>query len=167
MEKICADVDDLVTIILGNRHILFEIGETQLICRRIEGEFLDYKSAIPRNNPISLIVDTKVMIESLNRVSVIINEKVKSPVRCVFKDDKVLLSAKTGSGESNDTCPIAGSGGELEIGFNNRYLSEALRFAPADSVKMELNTGVSPCVIVPIEGEENFIYMVLPILLRQ
>lgn len=167
VEKICNDIDELVTIILGNRHILFEIGETQLICRRIEGDFLDYKSAIPRNNPISLIVDTKAMIESLDRVSVIINEKVKSPVRCIFKDDKVLLSAKTGSGEAKDTCVVAGSGGDLEIGFNNRYLSEALRFAPAQSVKMELNTGISPCVIVPTEGEENFIYMVLPILLRE
>lgn len=167
VEKICADVEDLVTIILGNRHILFEIGDTQLICRRIEGDFLDYKSAIPRNNPISLIVETKAMIESLNRVSVIINEKVKSPVRCIFKDDKVLLSAKTGSGEANDTCIVAGSGGDLEIGFNNRYLSEALRFAPAENVKLELNTGISPCVIVPTDGEENFIYMVLPILLRQ
>ena len=59
-----------------------------------------------------------------------------------------------------------GDGGGLEIGFNNRYLMEALRYAPADTVKIELNTGVSPAIIVPTEGEENFLYMVLPVRLK-
>ena len=56
--------------------------------------------------------------------------------------------------------------GGLEIGFNNRYLMEALRYAPADTVKIELNTGVSPAIIVPTDGEENFLYMVLPVRLK-
>ena len=44
-----------MTVTLGKRHILFEIGDTQLICRRLEGEFLDYKNAIPRKNPIQIV----------------------------------------------------------------------------------------------------------------
>lgn len=166
VEKICDDVEDLATITLGKRHILFEVGGTQLICRRLEGEFLDYKSAIPRKNPISVVADTKELIQSIDRVSVVISEKLKSPVRCVFDHDKVYLSAKTANGEAKDVCRVAGDGGELEIGFNNRYLMEALRYAPADTVKIELNTGVSPAIIVPTEGEENFLYMVLPVRLR-
>ena len=59
VEKICEDSDEKVTIIQGKRHLLFEAGATQLICRRLEGDFLDYKNAIPRNNPIRLTVDTK------------------------------------------------------------------------------------------------------------
>lgn len=166
VEKICDDVEDLATITLGKRHILFEVGGTQLICRRLEGEFLDYKSAIPRKNPISVVADTKELIQSIDRVSVVISEKLKSPVRCVFDHDKVFLSAKTANGEAKDVCRVAGDGGELEIGFNNRYLMEALRYAPADTVKIELNTGVSPAIIVPTEGEENFLYMVLPVRLK-
>ena len=166
VEKICGDVEDLASITLGKRHILFEVGETQLICRRLEGEFLDYKSAVPRKNPVSVVVDTKELIQSIDRVSVVISEKLKSPVRCVFEKDRVLLSAKTASGEAKDICRLAGDGGELEIGFNNRYLMEALRYAPADTVKIELNTGVSPAVIVPTEGEERFLYMVLPVRLK-
>ena len=54
----------------------------------------------------------------------------------------------------------------MEIGFNNRYLTEALRYAPADKVKMELNTSISPTIIVPEEGEERFLYMVLPVRLK-
>lgn len=166
VEKICEDIDELLTITLGQRHILFEVGETELICRRLEGEFLDYKNAIPRRNPISVIVDTKTMLQSLDRVSVVISEKLKSPVRCVFSDSKVMLSAKTANGDAKDICRIVGDGKDLEIGFNNKYLMDALRYAPADSVKVELNTGISPAIIVPADGEENFLYMVLPVRLK-
>ena len=167
LEKICEDRDDLVTIIQGKRHLLFEIGSTQMICRRLEGEFLDYKNAIPKSNPISVLVDTKLMMNSLDRVSVVISEKLKSPVRCVFQAGRVLMSAKTSNGEAKDICPIEGDGGDLEIGFNNRYLMEALRYAPADQVRMELNTGISPCIITPVEeGDDSFLYMVLPVRLK-
>lgn len=166
VEKICEDTDDTAEITLGKRHILFEVGGTQLICRRLEGDFLDYKNAIPRNNPLRLTVDTKTMIESIDRVSVVISDKLKSPVRCVFDHDKVHLSAKTGNGEAKDVCRVGGDGNGLEIGFNNRYLMEALRYAPADMVEIQLNTGVSPAVIVPTDGKDNFLYMVLPVRLK-
>ena len=166
VEKICGDSEDGAEITLGNRHILFEIGDTELICRRLEGEFLDYKNAIPRSNPIRVVADTHQLIESIDRVSVVISDKLKSPVRCTFDHDKVFLSAKTGNGESKDVCPLSGDGQGLEIGFNNRYLMDALRYAPADTVEIQLNTGVSPAVIVPTDGGENFLYMVLPVRLK-
>ena len=167
VEKICGEGDDPVVVTLGDRHILFEIGDTELICRRLEGEFLDYKNAIPRKNSIFLTVDTRTMIESLERVGVVINEKLKSPVRCLFGDGSVTFSARTPSGDAKDVCRVGGDGRNLEIGFNNRYLTEALRYAPADTVRMELNTGVSPAIIVPTdESDDSFLYMVLPVRLR-
>ena len=166
VEKICEDSEEHAVITLGNRHLLFEVGATQLICRRLEGEFLDYRTAIPRGNPITIHVEKRGMINSIDRVSVVISEKQKSPVRCIFDENRVFMSTKTGNGEAKDVCRVAGDGGKLEIGFNNRYLMEALRYAPADEVKMELNTGISPAIIVPTEGEENFLYMVLPVRLK-
>ena len=166
VENICSDSDDLITIIQGKRHLLFEAGSTQLICRRLEGEFLNYRTAIPRSNPICVEVENKTMLESLDRVSVVISEKLKSPVRCVFDSDRVFISAKTGNGEAKDICPVSGDGTGLEIGFNNRYLMDALRYAPAERVRMELNTCVSPCIITPVTGEDNFLYMVLPVRLK-
>ena len=53
VKNICSDVEDLAAVTLGKSHILFEVGDTELICRRLEGKFLDYKNAIPRKNPIS------------------------------------------------------------------------------------------------------------------
>ena len=166
VQKICEETDDLAEVTLGRRHILFTVGDTQLICRRLEGEFLDYRNAIPRKNPIAVVADTKALINSIDRVSVVISDKLKSPVRCIFDHDKVMLSAKTGNGEAKDVCRIMGDGSGLEIGFNNRYLIDALRYAPADAVRIELNTGVSPAIIVPVDGQDNFLYMVLPVRLK-
>lgn len=166
VEKICTDSEEKALVILGSRHIQFEVGETQLICRRLEGEFLDYKNAIPRHNPINLVADKRALIHCIDRVGVVISEKMKSPIRCIFEDGFVKLSAKTGNGEAKDTCPIEGNGNALEIGFNNRYLMDALRNSPTDEVKIELNSGITPAIIVPKEGEENFLYMVLPVRLK-
>ena len=166
VEKICDDSDNLINIIQGKRHLLFEAGSTQLICRRLEGEFLNYRTAIPRTNPIHVEVEKRAMLESLDRVSVVISEKLKSPIRCLFDQDRVYLSAKTGNGEAKDICSVEGDGTGLEIGFNNRYLMDALRYAPADHVKVELNTGVSPCIITPVDDKDNFLYMVLPVRLK-
>ena len=166
VENICGDTDEMITVTRGKRHLLFSAGQTQLICRRLEGEFLDYKNAIPRNNPICVEVANSALLQSLDRISVVISEKLKSPVRCVFEQDRVLLSARTGNGEAKDICLTKGDGNGLEIGFNNRYLMEALRYAPADSVRLELNTNISPCVITPVDGSDNFLYMVLPVRLK-
>ena len=170
VKNICADTDNKASITLGKNHILFEAGETQLICRRLEGEFLNYRTSIPRNGPIRLKANTRELMDSIDRVSVVITEKTKAPVRCRFDNGRVLLTARTAFGEAKDLCPIDGDGGGLEIGFNNRYLLEALRFAPADTVRMELNTSISPAVLVPEEegeiGQEKFTYMVLPVRLK-
>lgn len=166
VEKICGDSEDLATITQGDRHIMFRIGDTMLVSRRLEGEFLAYRQAIPRNNSIQIDGDTKVLLSSIDRVSLIISDKLKSPLRCVFEDGILKISTKTGIGDAADQCAIIGNGNGLEIGFNNRYLMDALKAAPADRVRLELSSGVAPCVILPAEGEETFLYMVLPVRLK-
>lgn len=133
---------------------------------RLEGEFLAYRQAVPRNNGIKLEGETRTLLSSIERVSLIITEKLKSPLRCLFEDGLMKISAKTAIGDAYDQCPVTGDGQGLEIGFNNKYLMDALKAAPADKVRLELSTSVSPCVILPTEGEENFLYMVLPVRLK-
>jgi DNA polymerase-3 subunit beta len=166
VEKICADSDETACVTQGARHIQFLIGETVLISRRLEGEFLNYRQSIPRSNSIQVEGDTRELLTSIDRVSLIINENNKSPLRCIFQDGNLSISTKTAIGDAADHCPITGDGKGLEIGFNNRYLMDALKAAPAQRVRLELQTGVSPCVILPAEGEENFLYMVLPVRLK-
>ena len=165
VEKICSS-EEKVTITQGARHIMFQAGDILLVCRRLEGEFLPYKSAIPRNNTTIIQADSRTLLSCLDRVSLIISEKLKSPLRCVFGDGMLSVSTKTAIGDAADQCPIEGNGGGLEIGFNNKYLMDAIKAAPADKLRLEFTSGVAPCVILPAEGEETFIYMVLPVRLK-
>ena len=166
VEKICSDVDEPASVTQGARHVMFKVGDTMLVSRRLEGEFLAYRQAIPRNNTIHVEGDTRALLSSIDRVSLIISDKLKSPLRCVFDSNLLKISTKTAIGDAYDECPLSGDGGGLEIGFNNKYLMDALKAAPAEKVRLELTTGVSPCVILPTEGEENFLYMVLPVRLK-
>ena len=166
VEKICSDVDEPASVTQGARHVMFKEGDTMLVSRRLEGEFLAYRQAIPRNNTIHVEGETRALLSSIDRVSLIISDKLKSPLRCVFDSNLLKISTKTAIGDAYDECPLSGDGGGLEIGFNNKYLMDALKAAPADKVRLELTTGVSPCVILPTEGEENFLYMVLPVRLK-
>ena len=165
VEKLCAGEGDVV-ITQGARHVMFRAGDMVLVARRLEGEFLPYKNAIPRNNTIQVEVETKALLTSIDRVSLLISEKLKSPLRCVFEDGIVTITTKTSVGDAVDKCAITGDGQGLEIGFNNKYLMDALKNAPADRLRLEFTSGVAPCVILPAQGEENFIYMVLPVRLK-
>ena len=161
-----SEVDEPASVTQGARHVMFKVGDTMLVSRRLEGEFLAYRQAIPRNNTIHVEGETRALLSSIDRVSLIISDKLKSPLRCVFDSNLLKISTKTAIGDAYDECPLSGDGGGLEIGFNNKYLMDALKAAPADKVRLELTTGVSPCVILPTEGEENFLYMVLPVRLK-
>ena len=154
VEKICSGEDDVI-ITQGMRHIMFKTGDILLVCRRLEGEFLPYKNAIPRNNTIQVEVETRALAASIDRVSLIISEKLKSPLRCVFGDGLVSITTKTAIGDAADQCVIRGDGEGLEIGFNNKYLMDALKAAPADKLRLEFTSGVAPCVILPAEGRRS------------
>ena len=166
VEKICSQVDEPASVTQGARHVMFKVGDTMLVSRRLEGEFLAYRQAVPRNNPIHIEGDTRALLASIDRVSLIISDKLKSPLRCVFEENLLKISTKTAIGDARDECPVSGDGRGLEIGFNNKYLMDALKAAPADRVRLELSTGVSPCVILPEDGGDNFLYMVLPVRLK-
>ena len=96
----------------------------------------------------------------------IVSEKYKSPVRCVFSNQELLLRTNTTIGVAEDKCSLAGDGKELEIGFNVRYLSDALRAVPAEEVCLELTNSISPIVLTPVDDTQDFAYMVLPVRIK-
>ena len=166
VEKVASDGEGKVTITLGSKHIRFLIGDTLLVSRRLEGEFLNYKSSIPQSSKYQFVVDKDEFIAAVERVSLIVNDKQKSPVKCVFADEIVKLSTASALGKASDECGMQGIGEDLEIGFNDKYLLEALRAAPADELKFELTSGVAPCVITPADDSNSFVYMILPVRLK-
>ena len=166
VRNICGDGDEPASVTMGARHIMFKVGSTMLVTRRLDGEFLDYRQAISRKSTVFLEADTRMLMASIDRVSLIISEKFKSPLRCTLGDGSIHFVTRTAIGDASDQCPVAGDGGNLEIGFNNRLLLDALKAVPADKVQLKLGTSSSPCIIVPtdaVEGEEAFLFMVLPV----
>ena len=166
VEKILTDSEDECTFVLGDKHISFRIGEATLVCRILEGEFLDWRRVLPENNPIKLTANVAAITDSIERVGLVISEKLKSPVRCTFGDQTADFRTVTTIGTAHDVCQIAGDGKDLEIGFNCRYLLDALRAVPDGECMMELSNGLSPIVINPCDGTKRFSYMVLPVRLK-
>ena len=164
--KIITDGDENVTITLGTKYIMFSIGSTMLVSRRLEGEFLNYKNSVPQNAKFLLKIEKAELIDAVERVSLIISDKLKSPIKCVFSDGVIKLSVNSSLGKANDECMMVGNGEELEMGFNDKYLVEALKAAPAEDIILELNTGVTPCVISPADDSDRFLYMILPVRLK-
>ena len=166
VEKILTDSDDNAEFTLGAKHILFQIGGATLVCRLLEGDFLDWKRVVPTNCPVKLVAHVSDLASSIERGGLIVSEKFKSPVRCVFSHQVLLLRTNTTIGAAEDQCAIAGDGKELEIGFNVRYLADALRVVPSEEVTLALTNGLSPIVLTPVDEKEDFAYMVLPVRLK-
>ena len=163
VEKILSDTDDAVAFTLGPKHILYQIGSATLVCRLLEGEFLDWRKVVPSNCPIKLIAHVSDLASSVERVGLIVSEKYKSPVRCVFSNQVLNMRTNTTIGAAEDRCAIAGDGKELEIGFNVRYLADALKVVPSEEVTLELTNGLSPIVLTPVDDKVDFAYMILPV----
>ena len=164
-DKILGDTDDPATFYPGSKHILFTIGDATLVCRILEGEFLDWRRVLPQNNPVKLVGNVSRLTDSIERVGLVISEKLKSPVRCKFGDNAAELRTVSTIGEAYDVCPIAGDGKDLEIGFNCKYLLDALRAVPDSECTLEMINGLSPIVLNPTEGN-RYSYMVLPVRLK-
>lgn len=166
VEKVVSDSEDEASFILGRKHILFQVGDATLVCRLLEGEFLDWRRVVPTNCPTRLIAHVSDLYSSVERVGLIVSEKYKSPVRCIFGNQELQMKTNTTIGVAEDRCSFAGDGKELEIGFNVRYLLDALKAVPSEEVTLELTNGLSPIVLTPVDDKQDFSYMVLPVRIK-
>ena len=166
IERICSDEEGEVSIAVGSKHILFTIGDTVVVSRRLEGEFLNYKKSIPDSFRFSVRTDKAEFMSSIDRVALIISEKNSSPVRLTFSEEGIECLCMTPLGKAEDLCSCEGSGDGLEIGFNDRYLMDALKAAASERIELCLNSASSPCILRAADGSDKFTYMILPVRLR-
>ena len=160
------DPDAKIQINVGGNHVSFMIGRTVIVSRRLEGDFLNYRKAIPAEFKKTVKVSRGELLRAVDRVALIVDEKTKNPVRMTFRENFIDCLCMTPIGKAEDVCFCEGDGGDMEIGFNGKYIIEALKAAPADELLVCLNTNSSPCVFLPTDGSEDFKYMILPIRLR-
>ena len=163
--KLAENDEDVIEISKGRRHIKFSVNGYCLISKLLEGEFLDYRSAFPKGKTSTVRVNTKKFMDIIERTSPVITEKARSPIKFIFEDDELNLSTFTALGSFTEKLPVSIDGVRTEIGFNNRFLLDALRSCDTDEVLIELNGSLSPAVIVPPEGE-SFLYLILPVRIK-
>ena len=159
--KLAGDDDTQIVIYVGDRHIIFKYREYEIISRLLEGKFIDYKAAIPMTHSTSVVVSTRSLIECIERTSLIITDK-SSPVRCVIENGVMKFSSVTAIGTASDKLAADIEGNNLEIGFNNRFVLDALKVCDCDEIKMEMGSSNQPIIITPLEGD-SFFFLILPI----
>jgi DNA polymerase-3 subunit beta len=158
--------EESTSITVSKRHATFAIGSYKVITRLLEGDFLDYKQSIPSGGKTIIKVGTREMIEGVERASLLINDRLRSPIRVVFSDEgSVQISCSTPLGKSYDEVGCSIEGEALEMGFNNKYILDALKAADCDKVKIEISGPLSPIKVLPPEGE-GFLFLVLPVRLK-
>ena len=160
------ECEDNIDIFVGGNHVSFTVGDTVIVTRRLEGDFLSYRKAMPDTFQRFIKVNRLELLRVIDRVALIIDEKTKNPVRMSFNENFIDCMCTTPIGKADDVCFCEGDGEGLEIGFNGKYLMDALKAAPADELMLCLNTNTSPCIMVPADESDKFKYMILPIRLR-
>ena len=156
------DDEEPVHICANRRYVVFMAAGYTIMSRLIEGEFLNYHNVIPAGSRTRVTLDTKEFIETIERASLIITERLKNPLRITFTEGKVVVRCQTNLGRVVDEFNAQCEGDEVEIGFNNRYLLDALRNARTEQVRMEISGPLSPVKVLPVEGSD-FLYLVLPV----
>ena len=156
------DDEEPVHISANRRYVVFMTAGYTIMSRLIEGEFLNYHNVIPAGSRTRVTIDTKEFIETIERASLIITERLKNPLRISFTEGKVVVRCQTNLGRVVDEFNADCDGDEVEIGFNNRYLLDALRNARTEKVRMEVSGPLSPVKVLPAEGND-FLYLVLPV----
>lgn len=163
--RISAETDDEIGISLGNRHIVFTIGTYCVISRLLEGEFLNYKAAVPKGSSTQTVIATSVLLDSIERTAIVITDRLKSPVRCIFDESEIKVTCITSNVRVFDKIDASVLGEKTEIGFNSKYFIDALRNADCEQIKIELNGPLSPIKIIPVDSDK-FLFLVLPVRLK-
>lgn len=157
--------DKKINMLISKRHIVFEIDNYSIISRLLDGEFIDYQAAIPKVSSTTILINTNDAIDCIERTLPVIENNQKNPIRCLFDGDQMRVSTVSSLGRVVDYTHANTSGDRVEIGFNSKFMLDALHASDTDEVKIELGGPVSPAVIKPINSD-SFIFLVLPMRLK-
>ena len=163
--KLLEDDDKTIDLSVSKKHILFSLGDTTVTSRLLEGDFLDYNAAIPKDSTTDVTVSVRGLMNSIERTSLLISDRLKSPLRVLFDDGVIKMSCSTTMGKAYDECPCETAGAQVEMGFNNRYLMDALKNTDCDMVRLRISGPLSPMRVVPLDGD-SFLFLVLPMKLK-
>ncbi len=165
--KILQPVDEEISIFISNNQVMFDMGRCRVVSRLLEGEYLNYRGIIPVDHETKIRVNTKELLLSIERASLISADEKRYPVKFSITDEKMIISSSTEIGNSREELRVETAGKELEIGFNPRYFIEALRVIEDEFIEIYFTTSMGPCIIRPEEKDVRYEYLVVPIRMKK
>jgi len=163
--RILETSDEDLTVSLSGNLISFEFKECRISSNVLDGEFMNYKSYIPSKFETVIKVNTKDLIDSLERASLITSDDKRYPVKFTINDDDMLISSTADVGISKEQIKIENEGSPLHIGFNPRYFIDALKVINDENIKISFTSSVGPCIITALD-HERYLFLILPVRIR-
>ncbi len=163
--KILQTNDKDVAINISKNQVLFEIERCKIVSRLLEGEFLNYEAAIPKERETRIKAKRDELLAAFERIYLITREEKKYPVKVKIEENRMIIVCSSTLGNAREEIIVESEGKDIEIGFNPKYFIDALKAVNHEHVYIDFTTSMAPCVIRPLEGEE-FVHMILPVRIR-
>ncbi len=155
------DVDKDVSIFFTDKHILFEFDNTTVVSRLIEGEYLKIDNILSADYETKIKLNKKEFLGCIDRSTLLIKEGDKKPIILNILDENMELKMNSIVGSLDEELDISKMGKDLMIGFNPKFLIDALKVIDDEEIEIKLLNSKAPCFIK--DDEENYIYLILPV----
>ena len=155
------DTDKDVNIFFTDKHVLFEFDQTIVVSRLIEGEYFRIEQMLSSDYETKVRVNKRELLDCIDRATLLIKEGDKKPIIINITDDNMELKINSTVGSMDESMDIQKSGKDLMIGFNPKFMIDALRVIDDEEIDMYLVNPKAPCFIK--DAEEQYIYLILPV----
>jgi len=150
-----------VKITIGEKHLLFSVGNIQFLTRLIEGSYPSYENVIPKTNEKKIALEKNLFVKVLRRVSIMSKERA-SAVRFDFEEGKLTVSSSSPDlGEAKEEVVVDYKGDKVSLGFNARYMLDVLGAVSSEKIVLEFQDPLSP-VLLKEEGNEEYKCVIMP-----
>ncbi|WP_026651415.1 DNA polymerase III subunit beta [Butyrivibrio proteoclasticus] len=162
ISKILGDsTEKMVNIFFTDKHVLFEFDKTTVVSRLIEGEYFSIDQMLSSDYETKMTINRKELLECIDRATLLVKEGDKKPVIISIVDGKMELKINSAIGSMDEEIDIEKQGKDLLIGFNPKFLIDALRVIEDEVVDIYLVNPKAPCFIR--DKESTYVYLVLPV----
>ena len=159
------ETDDDVRIFFTNNHIVFEFDETVVVSRLIEGEYYRIDQMLSSDYETKIKINKKECLDCIDRATLLVREGEKKPIIIEITDNSMELRIDSAMGSMNENIDIDKEGKDILIGFNPRFLIDALKVIDDETISIYLVNPKAPCFIR--DDEENYTYLILPVNINQ
>lgn len=160
------DESEDIEMLLNDKKALFVMEDTKVVLRLLEGKFMDYKRILPGENSCRVVLNKNDMMDSVERASLLAKVGKNNLVKLEIKDNLIEITSKSEEGNVKEEVIVSKEGEDVTIGFNSKYLLDALKVIEDENIVVLFNNSVSPCLIEPVSGN-SFEYLILPVRLGQ